>query len=179
MPYACGAIPPHQNPQKPPGTTRNIRSYTAVPFFVLVAFRLATSTDRLRPVRIGQLPTVFHQRRAIHEQAFIPFDRCLAADRCTSAFAASSTDLTVTGIITPTACTPALSNNGTVDFGKRSAKDLNQTRTFCTESSKLNVVCDGETTFALELADNRSTSTISPYLYGLGRNQRQREAGRL
>ncbi|WP_447891080.1 DUF1120 domain-containing protein [Pseudomonas hormoni] len=96
-----------------------------------------------------------------------------------SAFAASSTDLTVTGIITPTACTPDLSNSGTVDFGKRSAKDLNQTtRTFLgNESLKLNVVCDGETTFALELADNRSTSTISPYLYGLGRTSANEKLG--
>lgn len=40
------------------------------------------------------------------------------------AFAASSVDLTVKGLITPSACTPNLP--GTVDFGKISAKDLNQ-----------------------------------------------------
>ena len=41
------------------------------------------------------------------------------------ALAASSTDLTVTGIITPNACTPTLSGGGIVDHGKFSAKDLN------------------------------------------------------
>ncbi|WP_330220783.1 DUF1120 domain-containing protein [Pseudomonas frederiksbergensis] len=42
------------------------------------------------------------------------------------ALAASSTDLTVTGTITPSACTPSLSGNGVVDYGKISARDLNQ-----------------------------------------------------
>lgn len=45
------------------------------------------------------------------------------------AVAASSTDLTVTGVITPQACTPSLSNGGIIDNGKISAKDLNLTPT--------------------------------------------------
>ncbi|PNA52870.1 hypothetical protein C1Y14_34105, partial [Pseudomonas sp. MPR-R5B] len=44
-----------------------------------------------------------------------------------AAVAASSVDLTVTGLITPTACTPSLSANGVVDHGKISAKDLSPT----------------------------------------------------
>ena len=53
-----------------------------------------------------------------------------------NALAASSTDLTVKGLITPSACTPALSNAGAVDFGKLSAKDLNQMKSLgCPSSS--------------------------------------------
>lgn len=40
-----------------------------------------------------------------------------------SVFAASSVDLSVKGLITPSACTPSLP--GDVDFGKIAAKDLN------------------------------------------------------
>ena len=39
--------------------------------------------------------------------------------------AASSLDLTVKGIITPSACAPVVSGGGNVDFGKVSVKDLN------------------------------------------------------
>ena len=40
-------------------------------------------------------------------------------------WAASSQDLTVKGVITPSACAPVVSGGGTVDFGKVSVKDLN------------------------------------------------------
>ncbi|MDO9347200.1 MAG: DUF1120 domain-containing protein, partial [Pseudomonas sp.] len=43
----------------------------------------------------------------------------------TQAIAASSVDLAVKGLITPSSCTPTLSNGGAVDYGKLSAKDLN------------------------------------------------------
>ncbi|WP_256671205.1 DUF1120 domain-containing protein [Pseudomonas gelidaquae] len=36
--------------------------------------------------------------------------------------AASSVDLGVVGVITPSACTPILSNNGVVDYGKISCE---------------------------------------------------------
>ena len=38
--------------------------------------------------------------------------------------AASSVDLTVKGLIVPSACTPSLSGGGVIDHGKISAKDL-------------------------------------------------------
>ncbi|MFL1525267.1 DUF1120 domain-containing protein [Pseudomonas sp. O230] len=87
-----------------------------------------------------------------------------------SAFAASSTDLTVAGIITPVACTPSLANGGVVDFGKWSVKDLNQTNwTFLGRPSlKLTVDCDAAQTFALHLKDNRENSAFRSHLYGLG-----------
>ncbi|WP_223416427.1 MULTISPECIES: DUF1120 domain-containing protein [unclassified Pseudomonas] len=87
-----------------------------------------------------------------------------------SAFAASSTDLTVTGRITPTACTPSLANSGVVDFGKTSATDLHQTNwTFLGRPSlKLNVDCDAAQTYALHLKDNRENTAFRSHLYGLG-----------
>lgn len=96
-----------------------------------------------------------------------------------SAFAASSTELTVTGVITPTACTPLLSKNGTVDFGKTSAKDLNQTRVthLGTEKLQVDVGCDAATTFALTLLDNRSGSALNAYQYGLGKTSADEKLG--
>lgn len=39
------------------------------------------------------------------------------------AFAASATDLSVTGVITPSSCVPSLSSGGIVDHGKLTVKD--------------------------------------------------------
>lgn len=89
---------------------------------------------------------------------------------CTSALAASTVDLTVKGIITPNACTPGLSRNGIVDYGKISAKDLNQTTpTFLPDVTlQLTVDCDGATLFGFSGTDNRSGSSSQPGVYGLG-----------
>lgn len=86
-----------------------------------------------------------------------------------SAFAASSTDLTVTGIITPVACTPSLANGGVVDYGKRSAKDLNPTThtQLGRETIQLTVNCDASTQFAIRTIDNRK-NTASNRQFGLG-----------
>ena len=91
-----------------------------------------------------------------------------------SAFAASSTDLTVTGIITPTACTPSLANGGVVDYGKKSAKDLNPTAhtPLGVETIQLTVNCNTSTQFALKTSDNRegtaSLGASSSGTFGLG-----------
>lgn len=75
----------------------------------------------------------------------------------THALAASSTDLSLKGSITPSACTTGLSNNGLVDYGKISFHDLNETgvtelpETFF----KLVVNCEGRSLFALHTYDNR------------------------
>jgi hypothetical protein len=86
-----------------------------------------------------------------------------------SAFA-SSTDLTVTGIITPAACTPSLSGGGVVDFGKISAKDLNMTTQTRLEDRtvQLTVSCNAPTTFAVIPQDNRAGSSINRHGFGLG-----------
>ena len=89
-----------------------------------------------------------------------------------SAFAASSTDLTVTGIITPTACTPSLANGGVVDYGKRSAKDLSPTAhtPLGVETIQLTVNCDAPAQFAIRTLDNRenTASEFGQTFFGLG-----------
>ena len=89
-----------------------------------------------------------------------------------SAFAASSVDLTVTGLITPSACEPTLSNGGTVDYGKISAKDLkpDQATSLPWQSVQLTVTCDAATLMALESKDNRGGSSYGGNTteFGLG-----------
>lgn len=87
-------------------------------------------------------------------------------------FAASSVDLTVKGLITPSACTPALSGGGTVDYGKISAKDLNVDKTtyLTAQTLQFTVTCDAATLVALEAKDNREGSDSNNDLmeFGLG-----------
>ena len=86
--------------------------------------------------------------------------------------AASSVDLTVKGLITPSACTPALSNGGAVDYGKISAKDLNTDiiTALPTQTVQLTVTCDAATLMALEPKDNREGSDYNNDFmqFGLG-----------
>lgn len=86
--------------------------------------------------------------------------------------AGSTVDLTVTGLITPVACTPTLSGGGLIDFGKISQQDLNQatgTR-LPLKSLTLTVSCDAPGHFALRMRDNRdgSAHVNSEIYYGLG-----------
>lgn len=88
-------------------------------------------------------------------------------------FAASSTDLTVTGTITPTACTPSLSHAGIVDYGKKSAKDLHEDRHTRLEdkSIQLTVNCNAASRFAIRPIDNREGTSSLPgavQSFGLG-----------
>ncbi|MGJ7513326.1 DUF1120 domain-containing protein [Pseudomonas baetica] len=87
------------------------------------------------------------------------------------ALAASSTDLSVTGIITPSACAPVLSDGGIVDHGKLTARDLDPllpTRLPAGEM-QLEVHCENATFFTLTTLDNRAgTSAIKPEFHGLG-----------
>ncbi|MBC3300740.1 DUF1120 domain-containing protein [Pseudomonas sp. SWRI18] len=89
-----------------------------------------------------------------------------------SAMAASSVDLTVKGLITPSACEPTLSSGGTYDIGKISAKDLNaDTSTSVGEYTfQMTVTCDAATLMAIEPQDNRpgSSSDDDPTRFGLG-----------
>lgn len=83
---------------------------------------------------------------------------------------ASSTDLTVTGLITPSACTPSLSGGGMVDNGKISAKDLKQTDITLvgTEVLQFTVTCNAPMLFALDSTDNKAgTPSVVDY-FGLG-----------
>ncbi|MCF5720818.1 DUF1120 domain-containing protein [Pseudomonas syringae] len=89
-----------------------------------------------------------------------------------NAVAASSVDLTVKGLITPSACTPALSNSGSVDYGKISAKDLKlDNPTFLVmQALQLTVTCDAATLMALDANDNRAGSNYGDDMmeFGLG-----------
>lgn len=87
------------------------------------------------------------------------------------AFAASSADLNVSGTITPSSCTPSLSNGGVIDHGKMTARDLQPARPTLLDPAemRLEVVCEGETFFTLSTVDNRAgTSAINPAQHGLG-----------
>lgn len=86
------------------------------------------------------------------------------------AWAASSVDLSVKGLIVPSACTPSLSNDGNVDYGKIAARDLAQD-TFTHLPYALlqfKVNCEASTLFALRGIDNRTGSSIEAHSFGLG-----------
>ncbi|MGY2289392.1 DUF1120 domain-containing protein [Pseudomonas sp. SDO528_S397] len=88
------------------------------------------------------------------------------------ALAASSTDLRVEGLITPSACTPSLTRGGVVDYGKLAASDLlPDTSTWLAPSVlQLAVSCTAPTLFALRGRDNRPGTAHKDdgYGYGLG-----------
>lgn len=88
-----------------------------------------------------------------------------------AAFAASTTDVTVTGTITPAACTPSLAGGGNFDLGRISAQDLRPGGTgLPTQVKSLGVVCDAPTRFALRAVDGRAGTDTNPneYTFGLG-----------
>lgn len=95
--------------------------------------------------------------------------------------AASSTDVSVTGMITPAACTPSLSGAGSFNFGKISAQDLNQDRNTKFESGvqRLTVACSAPTRFAIDAIDNRAGTAIeaTPSQFGLGLNGTEKIGG--
>lgn len=88
-----------------------------------------------------------------------------------SALAAGNADLSVSGIITPSSCTPSLSNGGIVDHGKLTSKNLDQdlpTRLPASEL-QLQIDCEGPTFFTLTTIDNRDgTSAVNQAYHGLG-----------
>lgn len=88
----------------------------------------------------------------------------------TTALAASNTELSVTGMITPNACTPGLSDEGKVDHGKLTKRDLHPDRNTLLPRNilQLAVRCEGATLFALTTLDNREGSAVIPNHHGLG-----------
>jgi len=87
-----------------------------------------------------------------------------------SAFAASQTDLKVTGTITPVACEPTLANGGVVDYAKISFKDLNETTptVLGVETIQLTVSCTASAQFAISTLDNRPNTASHADGMGLG-----------
>lgn len=89
----------------------------------------------------------------------------------TVAMAASSVQLSVKGSITPSACTPSLSNGGLVDYGKISAQDLNPTGVTELPKAlfKFAVNCEGLSLFGLNAQDNRSSAASPGAFFVMGR----------
>ncbi|MBZ9781436.1 DUF1120 domain-containing protein [Pseudomonas sp. REP124] len=97
------------------------------------------------------------------------------------ALAASTVDLTVKGKITPIACTPGLSNNGLVDYGKISYKSLSADKRTQLHDKTLDFTlqCNGPARFALVMRDNRDGSAIvnSEIYYGLNHDNSGNKIG--
>lgn len=95
------------------------------------------------------------------------------------ALAASSTDLSVTGTITPVACTPSLSNGGKIDLGKISVKELKPTSDTIISRAplQLTIACDGETRLALKTTDNRPNTALYDVYLGLGKTPADEKLG--
>ncbi|MBV4451068.1 DUF1120 domain-containing protein [Pseudomonas sp. SWRI103] len=90
-----------------------------------------------------------------------------------SAFTASSVDLSVKGSITPSACEPSLSDGGIYDLGKIAARDLNkdQPTALPFHRLQLTVSCEASTLVALAPGDNRlgsSSDSAASFKFGLG-----------
>ncbi|MGX5796834.1 DUF1120 domain-containing protein [Pseudomonas sp. E2-15] len=87
-----------------------------------------------------------------------------------SVFAASSIDLTVQGLITPSACAPNLSSGGIIDHGKVAAKDLklDNWTLLSKHSLQLEITCDAPTLLGLQGIDNQGNSHDPLNSYGLG-----------
>ncbi|WP_404994473.1 DUF1120 domain-containing protein [Cupriavidus pauculus] len=82
----------------------------------------------------------------------------MLATACSGAFAAESADLSVKGVIRPSACSIALSNNGTVDYGTISAKSLSATDVTKLPDREVTMTinCDAATKVGFLVTDNRA-----------------------
>ena len=89
---------------------------------------------------------------------------CLTA---TPALCASQVDVTLTGSITPSACTPTLSPSGVVDHGRVPARSLNQYEftELPARTLDLSVTCNHSVLFVLVGVDNRADSSVGPGFY--------------
>lgn len=90
-----------------------------------------------------------------------------------SVFASTATEMTLSGLVTPSSCTIALSGSGIIDHGTIPAYTLNQDEPTPLDSQWLEVEihCDGPLLFGLIGLDSREDSSAAPdTTYGLGRN---------
>ncbi|WP_178125835.1 DUF1120 domain-containing protein [Pseudomonas sp. EMN2] len=113
---------------------------------------------------------------------YVPFlALCVTLAGSANVLAASSTDVSVTGTITPAACTPALSGSGNFDFGKISVQDLQPigNNYFESKPQRFTVTCDAATRFAVRGIDGRSGSAAAPinYFFGLGMSGNEKIGG--
>lgn len=96
------------------------------------------------------------------------------------AVAASTVDLTVKGVITPSACTPAIAGGGVVDHGKISAKDLvqNNPTSLPRVTLQFSLNCEAPTPFAIRPVDNRTGTSTGSSDFGLGLINGNKKLGR-
>ncbi|EIK68844.1 hypothetical protein PseBG33_1029 [Pseudomonas synxantha BG33R] len=89
-----------------------------------------------------------------------------------SVLAASAVDLSVKGLITPSACMPQFPGGALIDYGKIAQQDLNlETATrLPVKTLTVGIACTGTVRFALRMRDNRDGSAMvdSEIYYGLG-----------
>ncbi|ROL62770.1 DUF1120 domain-containing protein [Pseudomonas vranovensis] len=90
---------------------------------------------------------------------------------------AATTDLTVTGNITPAACTPTFANAGVVDYGSLAVTELEEISygyLLPKKSLNLSIECNTPAAFALIASDNRRDSGQAAGAgFGLGKHQDQ------
>lgn len=100
---------------------------------------------------------------------------------CSTAVFANTTDVIVSGVIKPSACTPSLSGGGTFDFGVITAAELREDRVtrFKSQPQQLAVNCGAPTRFALRGVDGRADSNMMPsnVTFGLGTNDLDQRIG--
>lgn len=88
-------------------------------------------------------------------------------------FASTATEMTLSGLVTPSSCTIALSGSGIIDHGTIPAHLLNQAAPTPLPTRWLDVEihCSGPLLFALIGLDSREDSSAAPdTTYGLGKN---------
>ena len=95
------------------------------------------------------------------------------------ALAASSTDLSVTGTITPEACRPILLGGGQIDLGKIQSHTLHPTRSTPVGKNtlQLTVECGSPTLLALNAIDHMAGTEHEPGYFGVGLTQAGEKLG--
>lgn len=92
---------------------------------------------------------------------------CTALAIAAQANAANDVTLKVSGNVTPSACTPTLTNSGEVSFGTISASSIRSTASgnslvqLGAKDITLNVTCDAATAIGFKMTDNRASSAVT------------------
>ncbi|WP_083444687.1 DUF1120 domain-containing protein [Herbaspirillum rhizosphaerae] len=76
--------------------------------------------------------------------------------------AATTTELKVTGVIRPAACTPSFTGGGTIDYGVIPPNTLSATAptVLAAKTVPFNITCDAATKIAVRAIDNRKASMV-------------------
>ncbi|WP_294738061.1 DUF1120 domain-containing protein [uncultured Pseudomonas sp.] len=97
----------------------------------------------------------------------------LVLNTSSTVLASTASDMTVSGLVTPSSCTVGLSGSGLIDHGKIPVHRLNldTPTTLPSEWLDVDINCSGPMLFALIGMDSRADSSPTPDTdYGLGKN---------